>query len=650
MSHGGLKKPVRAGKGALSVPHCTRTGRNESRPFLMGLASQEDSLQSASPGISGGIWIATVVAIAAAFTLDVVTPLRLAGGEPYVLVVLIGLWTPSRKFLWGLAGTCLAVTILGTFFFDPDLGESIFLTHRVTTVAAIIICAALVHYQLSLRDKVMEARRRSRDYLDVADVLFVGLDTNGNITLLNRRGCELLGYKEPEVLGKNWFSTFVPQDVVEELRVVHANNVTGTADGPTSHENPVRAKDGTLRQIRWVNLTLRDSNGRVTGTLSSGEDVTDLKRTEQQLVASEADLVRARNELFATEQLMAAVVETAVEGIITIDPQGLIQTANAAACRIFGYKREEMVGNNVSMLMPSPERDEHDGYLRKYMETGVAGIIGQGRELVALRKSGERFPIHLAVSDVRDHTVRLFTGVVRDLTVEKRMQKKLQEQEALAAIGQMAAVVAHEVKNPLAGIAGVIQVLRGRYAKDSGEHQIMGEVLTRIDALVETLQDLLLYARPRDLKLADVPLNELLAETARLLAADPRSHDVKVEMPATECRLKVDVDYLREALLNIYLNAAQAMQGKGEIRTELHNDEELCILRIADTGPGIPPEVRHRVFEPFFTTKGRGTGLGLALVKRVIERHGGEVAIDCPPEGGTVVTLTLPHLQGSTTT
>jgi len=583
------------------------------------------------------------VAISVAFTLDVVTPLRLAGGEPYVLVVLIGLWTPSRRFLWGLAGTCLGVTLLGTFFFDPDLGESIFLTHRVTTVAAIIICAALVHYQLSLSDRVMEARRRSRDYLDVADVLLVGLDTNGNITLLNRKGCELLGYKEREVLGKNWFSTFVPQDMVEELRAVHTNNVIGTAGGPTSHQNPVRAKDGTLRQIRWVNLTLRDSSGRVTGTLSSGEDITDLKRTEQQLEASEADLVRTRNELYATEQLMAAVVETAVEGIVTIDPQGVIQTANAAACRIFGYRRDEMAGKNVSMLMPSPYRDEHDGYLRKYIETGVAGIIGKGREVMALRKSGEQFPIHLSVSDVQDHTIRLFTGVVRDLTEEKRLQKKLQEQEALAAIGQMAAVVAHEVKNPLAGIAGVIQILRGRYPKESGEHQIMGEVLTRIDALVETLQDLLLYARPRDLKLAEVPLNDLMAETARLLAVDPRSKDVKVEMPISQCTLKVDVDYLREALLNIYLNAAQAMNGKGEIRTELSEEDGACLIRIADTGPGIPPEVRHRVFEPFFTTKGRGTGLGLALVKRVIERHGGAVSIDCPAAGGTVVTLKIPQ-------
>src|SRR5690606_24514919 len=155
------------------------------------------------------------------------------------------------------------------------------------------------------------------------------------------------------------------------------------------------------------------------GVLCSGEDVTDIERAEQKLEASQAALDRTRNELYATEQLMAAVVESAVEGIITIDTQGIMQTANAAACRIFGYDREEMVGKNVSMLMPSPDRDQHDGYLARYVQTGVAGIIGKGREVTALRKGGELFPIHLSVSDVRDHTTRVFTGVVRDLTEEK---------------------------------------------------------------------------------------------------------------------------------------------------------------------------------------------------------------------------------------
>lgn len=611
--------------------------------------TEQDAAVVTDAAIPRWVWIAVATGIAVTWTFDLMTPLGVAGGAPYVLVVLLGLWTRSQGFVWSLAAVCLLLNLLGMAYSEPGLGEEIYLVNRAMTSGALLLCAGLVTFQIRLRKEYQASIQREHDYLDIAGVMLLGLDDQARITLLNRRGYELLGAAGERLLGRDWIEEFVPGEVRPAIREMYSEAMKGNRELPVHYENEVLMRDGRRRKFKWHNLILRDGQERLTGVLCSGEDVTDRQRTEEKLEASQAALDRTRNELHATEQLMAAVVESAVEGILTIDTDGLILTVNPAACRIFRYEREELIGRNVSMLMPSPDREQHDSYLQRYLQTGVAGIIGRGREVIALRKGNERVPIHLSISDVRDHTTRVFTGVVRDLTEEKRLQRKLQEQEALAAIGQMAAVVAHEVKNPLAGIAGVIQILRGRYPKETGEHQIMGEVLTRIDALVETLQDLLLYARPRELKLADVPLNDLLAETARLLAVDPRSKDVQVEMPVSQCTLKVDVDYMREALLNIYLNAAQAMNGRGEIRTELQDDGNFCVLRIADNGPGIPPEVRNRVFEPFFTTKGRGTGLGLALVKRVIERHGGEVRIDCPPQGGTVVSLTLPHTVESAT-
>jgi PAS domain S-box-containing protein len=595
------------------------------------------------PDIPGWVWISVATGIAVTWLFDLLTPLGVAGGAPYVLVVLLGLWTRSQGFVWSLTGICFLLNLLGMFFSSPGLGEEIFLVNRIMTSSALILCAGLVTYQIRLRKEYQASIQRERDYLDIAGVMLLGLDDQARITLLNRRGHELLGAAGEKLLGRNWIDEFVPEEIRPAIREMYSESMKGNRELPVSYENEIVIRGGRRRTFKWHNLILRDDQGQLAGVLCSGEDVTTLQSVEENLEASQAALNHTRNELYATEQLMAAVVESAVEGIITIDTDGQILTANPAACGIFRYERDELIGRNVSMLMPPPDREQHDGYLARYVQTGVAGIIGRGREVTALSKGGERIPIHLSISDVRNHTTRVFTGVIRDLTEEKHLQRKLQEQEALAAIGQMAAVVAHEVKNPLAGIAGVIQILRGRYPKETGEHQIMGEVLTRIDALVETLQDLLLYARPRELKLREVPLNDLLAETARMLAVDPRSKDVKIEMPVSQCTLRVDVDYLREALLNIYLNAAQAMNGKGEIHTELSDQGNLCILRITDNGPGIPDEVRARVFEPFFTTKGRGTGLGLALVKRVIERHGGEVRIHCPPAGGTVVTLTLPH-------
>jgi two-component system, LuxR family, sensor kinase FixL len=597
--------------------------------------SHDESGNGAPADVSVGAWLIATAGIIATWTFDLMTPLGVAGGAPYVLVVLVGLWTRSRRFVAGLALVCLILTLLGVAYSNPVLTESVYITNRAMTAFAVVICALLVSYQIKLRKQFQDSVRRQRDYLQVADVMLLGLDDQANITLLNRRGAELLGYSEQEVLGRNWIDLFVPEELRDSIRQMYADSMAGRQQLPTTYRNEVIVSNGDKRTFVWNNQILRDTQGRPAGVLCSGEDITDKQQTE-----NERD--RARTELHAAERLMAAVVENAVEGIITINSGGIMQTVNQAATKIFGYTREEMVGMNVSMLMPSPDREQHDGYLEAYVRTGVAGIIGKGREVTALRKNGERFPIYLSISDLGGEP-RVFAGMVRDLTEEKRMQRQLQEQEALAVIGQMAAVVAHEVKNPLAGIAGVIQVLRGRQPGDTPEHQVMGDVLARIDSLVETLQDLLLFARPRELRLQEVQLNDLLDETTRLLVADPRAKGVELEMPPMECRLQLDVDYMREALLNIYLNAAQAMDGKGAIRTELYDEEGFCRICIADSGPGIPEDVRRRVFEPFFTTKGRGTGLGLALVKRVVERHGGEVKIECPEGGGTVVTLHIPH-------
>ena len=582
------------------------------------------------------VWFASLGGVAATWTFDLLTPPTIAGGAPYVLVVLVGLWSRSRVFVLMLATLCLLLTLLATVFSMTGHEAVEYAANRFITGGAIVFCALLVMRQIRLRERVFESSRRERDYLEVVDVMLLGLDAAADITLLNRKGAEMLKCDAGNVLGKNWIDTFIPEAEREAIREMYTRSMRDDVSMPMAFENGVVVGSGEVRTFRWHNLVLRSDTGAVNGVLCAGEDVTEAHRVED-------DLEQIRGRLDTTEQLMAAVVENAVEGIITIDTFGVIQTANTATTEIFGYARDELIGQNVSMLMPSPDREQHDGYLARYRETGVAAIIGVGREVVAMRKNGERFPIHLSISDVRSGNTRMFTGVVRNLTEQKRMQRKMQEQEALAVIGQMAAVVAHEVKNPLAGIAGVIQVLRGRQPPDTPEHEVMGEVLARIDSLAETLQDLLLFARPRELRLIEVPLNDLLGETARLLAADPRSKDVSVEMPRSDCRLRVDVDYMREALLNIYLNASQAMDGKGVIRTELDDSNEFCRISISDSGPGIPDDVRSRVFEPFFTTKGRGTGLGLALVKRVVERHGGEVSIACPLDGGTIVTVRLPR-------
>ena len=489
------------------------------------------------------------------------------------------------------------------------------------------------------RRQLERSGRREHDYLEIADVIMVGLNTAGEITLLNRRGCELLGYEEHEALRRNWYELVSRGD---ERREAFQRAIAENQPLPEFVTGTVRTRDGQERQIRWHNMTLRDAHGRIEGTLSSGVDITEQLRTEQRLQRSQAALVNTRQKLDLYESMMVAVVENAADAVLTISPEGLIQTVNRAALRMFGYAEHELVGKHASVLLPPPAHPQHDGKLAGALRDDLGQLVGDGRETFATRSTGENFPVHLSVGDISDSATRVYTGVLRDLTREKQLQKKLQEQEALASLGRMAAVVAHEVRNPLAGISGVIQVFRDRLAPDSPERGVLGEVLSRIDALVETIQELLLYARPRELRPAPVALAELLAQTARLVAEDPRFSAVDVRVTDAGLTLRLDADYFREALLNLMINAAQAMNGNGVIRVTVETLDGLARIRVADNGPGIAPEIREKVFDAFFTTKGRGTGLGLALVKSVVERHGGQVGIECPESGGTVVTLTLP--------
>jgi two-component system, LuxR family, sensor kinase FixL len=337
-----------------------------------------------------------------------------------------------------------------------------------------------------------------------------------------------------------------------------------------------------------------------------------------------------------------AIVESAVDGIVVIDRHGRIEAFNPAAERLFGFAEAEVLGKNVRMLMPSPYREEHDRYVANYLATGIPKIIGRGREVSGLRRDGTTFPIHLAVNEMKLGNERKFTGIIHDLSARVEMETRLREQTAMARLGEMAAVIAHEVKNPLAGIRGAIQVIGGRLPKEGKEAQIMKEVVARIDALNDLMKDLLLFARPPQPKPLAVDLRLLVKSTAELVTADPLHEGVRIELEGEAPRAHADADLLKIVFLNLLVNAAHAMQDHGTIRVSLGTQNGMCRVVFADTGPGIPADIREKIFNPFFTTKSRGTGLGLVTAKRLIEAHAGTISIDCPPAGGTTVTIQLP--------
>lgn len=336
-----------------------------------------------------------------------------------------------------------------------------------------------------------------------------------------------------------------------------------------------------------------------------------------------------------------AIIDAAVDGIIVIDSRGRIEAFNAAAERMFGYSEADVLGRNVSFLMPEPYRSHHDGYLSHHLETGERKIIGIGRSVVAQRSDGQTFPVHLSVGEFEIDGEMHFTGILHDLTRRTELEERLRESSALARLGEMAAVIAHEVKNPLAAVRGAVQVIGSRLPPKANDAAIITEIIARLDGLNDLIQDLLVFARPPAPKPVRTDLRALAESVATLLKRDPAFRDLDVAIDGEAPPALVDGNLLTIAFQNLLINAAQA-QVRGIIRVSLQPANGAIRVEIADSGPGIPAEIRADLFRAFKTTKARGTGLGMATAKRLIEAQGGAIAAECPPSGGTVITLTIP--------
>ena len=337
-----------------------------------------------------------------------------------------------------------------------------------------------------------------------------------------------------------------------------------------------------------------------------------------------------------------AVIDAAVDGIIVIDSRGRIEAFNAAAEKMFGYTERELIGQNINVLMPEPYRSQHDGYIDHHLTTGERKIIGIGRAVNGMRRDGHVFPLHLSVGEFEIDGEMHFTGILHDLSRRTELEERLREATAMARLGEMAAVIAHEVRNPLAAVRGAVQVIGSRLKGDSNDGAIIKEIIARLDALNDLIQDLLVFARPPAPKLTRVDVKSLIDSVVTLLKRDPAFQQLAVHVDGPTATALGDPNLLTIALQNLLINAAQAQQGKGDVHVTLSAQDSMSRIEIADQGPGIPAEIRAALFRPFKTTKARGTGLGMATAKRLIESQSGLIEVDCPAAGGTVVTLLIP--------
>jgi two-component system sensor kinase FixL len=583
-------------------------------------------------------YVVAVAAFGSALVFRYVFADRLGTSVPYLQfypAIMVAAW-------YGGLGPGLLITMLSVLVADywllPPAGLGVGDPADQLSVGAFAVTGVFISW-LNGRLHVAHAAQRSTvatatarsERLDAILTMTVDgiivIDARGRIEAFNRGAQDLFGYPEDEVLGRN-VSILMPSPPHEQHDAYLERYLT-TGEAKIigiGREVTGRRRDGSLFP---VHLSVREM--RIGGERKFTGMLRDLTKR-----------VGLEGALGASEARWHAVFDSAVDGIVVIDAHGRIEAFNRAAERLFGYTIEEVLGRNVTVLMPSPYREEHDTYLARYLATGRAKIIGSGREVQGRRKDGTTFPLHLSVGEVTIQGDRKFTGILHDLTSRVQMEERLREQQALATLGEMAAVIAHEVRNPLAGIRGAIQVFGGRMSQDGANAHILTEIVTRIDALDRMMTDMLLFARPPKPNRSPVDLVPLAKVTAGLLSEDPTLRGVDIEVDGAAPPVSADADMLRVVFQNLLINSAHAMDGKGTIRIAVQTIDKACQIAVADGGPGIPEDIREKIFTPFFTTKKRGSGLGLPTVKRLIEAHDGQVAIECPPAGGTTVFIRLP--------
>ena len=484
--------------------------------------------------------------------------------------------------------------------------------------------------QLNTQNEIGAALRKSearlRSIVESAVDAIITIDDRGSVQTFNPAAERLFGYRANEVVGRN-VDMLMPSPDHEQHDTYLAN-----------YRNTGQAKIiGTGRQV----LGKRKNGTTFPLHLSVGEMVVDGKRGFTGILHDLSIRAAMEAALRKSEERLRSIVESAVDGIIVIDELGTIQAFNPAAERLFGYSANEALGHDVKMLMPSPDREHHDAYIERYVTTGRQNIIGIGREVLGLRKDGGTFLLHLSVGEMVIDGRRSFTGLLHDLTQRVELEQLLAEQKALVKLGEMAAVVAHEVRNPIAGIRGALQVIISRMPPDQRDRDVLVDIIARLDALNRIVQDMLMFARPRALRREPIALDTLISETAALIRQDAGLATLDIQLSGAVA-ITGDREMLQVVFQNILMNAAQAMAGEGVIEIKISGTDATCSIDVIDQGPGMPVEVREKAFDAFFTTKHRGTGLGLPIARRVVEAHGGTIQIDLPAHGGTTVSVVLP--------
>ena len=481
--------------------------------------------------------------------------------------------------------------------------------------------------------------------LDEANII---VHENDGIITRWSSGCEALyGWSREEAVGRSvhqLLQTGFPMPLDEIRKQLASEDFW---QGEVEH----RTRDGRSVYVatRWTAVSLSADVKSV--VIQTNTDITEMKRVQNDLAEREAHL--------------RSILDTVPESAIVIDDTGVITSFSAAAERLFGYSAAEVCGQNVSMLMPNPDRDAHDGYISNYVETGERRIIGYGRVVNGLRKDGTIFPMELAVGEARTGGKRIFTVFVRDLTTRQKIEEELRQSQKMEAIGQLTGGLAHDFNNLLTVISGNLEMMEYKL-EDSHLRVLLQEAQAAADDGAKLTGQLLAFGRRQPLNNRLVDVGQLVSGFSDLMRRSlGEAIEFRTVTTGSSNEALVDASQLQNAILNLVINARDAMPRGGKLTVEISRVRldadyarmypnmrtgEFVLVSVTDTGTGMTPDIKSKAFEPFFTTKdtSAGTGLGLSMVYGFIKQSGGNIQLYSEPGQGTSVRMYLPAAKRKT--
>jgi two-component system sensor kinase FixL len=382
-----------------------------------------------------------------------------------------------------------------------------------------------------------------------------------------------------------------------------------------------------------------------------------------QLPPSGVNDLRQQAESRERSALLQSVINTSPEAIVVIDDHGIIREFSPRGECMFGYAAQEVIGRNVSVLMPPPYRDEHDGYMRHFFETGEKRIIGKVRELTAQRKDGSTFPIELMVDEVFVNDMRLFTGFIRDVSLRKTTEEQLRSVNAelihagrVAAMGEMASAIAHEINQPLTAIMNYVAASRRLLENPDVPIDTIRDISAKVDGQVTRAREIVRhfrsFVRKDQSQRSTEDLNQLVRDALvlGLIGAHESGVETEIRLTPSIPALVVDAVQIQQVVLNLVRNAIDALQDAANrrlvIATSWEDGDDTAEFAVHDSGPGLAPEIREKLFQPFMTTKRHGMGIGLSLCRSIVSAHEGRLWAESNDWDGTTFRFTLPLNSG----